>query len=327
MINNLWRGVPLLAVLWASGCNGAKATEREPLQGVVELDERTLGFEVGGRLLQVPVVEGQRLEAGTRIASLDDTLERIGREARAAELAAAQAQLELLRSGARREDIRAMGARIAAARAGETLIVQNLARQRALEQRGATPRAVTDELQAQLARARAERAALAQQQRALRSGARDQELTAAEARVSAAEAGLRAVDERLGRYELHADRPTTVLRVHLDPGEIAGPGAPVVTVADAEHPYVDVFVPQGEAGGIRVGRTARVRIDARRRPFVGRVEHVGSRTEFTPRYLFSERERPNLVLRVRVRVDDPRRELLAGVPAFVMLDGAGGAAR
>jgi hypothetical protein len=44
---------------------------------------------------------------------------------------------------------------------------------------------------------------------------------------------------------------------------------------------------------------------------------VGRNLEFTPRYLFSEKERSNLVVRVRVRVEDPRHLLRAGVPAFV----------
>jgi hypothetical protein len=48
---------------------------------------------------------------------------------------------------------------------------------------------------------------------------------------------------------------------------------------------------------------------------------VFPRTEFTPRYLFSEGERENLVLRVRVRIEDPKRELHGGVPAFVTLAG------
>ena len=42
-------------------------------------------------------------------------------------------------------------------------------------------------------------------------------------------------------------------------------------------------------------------------------------TEFTPKFLFSPRERPNLVVRVRVRVDDPERRLHAGVPAFARI--------
>ena len=56
-------------------------------------------------------------------------------------------------------------------------------------------------------------------------------------------------------------------------------------------------------------------------PLSGKVEHIARRTEFTPRYLFSERERATLVVRVRVRVADPKEQLRAGVPAFVRLSG------
>ena len=34
------------------------------------------------------------------------------------------------------------------------------------------------------------------------------------------------------------------------------------------------------------------------------------------RFLFSERERPNLVVRVRVRIEAPDGDLHAGLPAF-----------
>ena len=60
---------------------------------------------------------------------------------------------------------------------------------------------------------------------------------------------------------------------------------------------------------------AAVRAARRRRErtrSAARIEHVFPNTEFTPRFLFSESERPNLVVRVRVRIDDPRRELHAG---------------
>jgi hypothetical protein len=63
----------------------------------------------------------------------------------------------------------------------------------------------------------------------------------------------------------------------------------------------------------------RVVVDASAQSFPGRVEDIGRRTEFTPRYLFSERERSQLVVRVRVRIDDPEQALHAGVPAFVTM--------
>jgi len=67
----------------------------------------------------------------------------------------------------------------------------------------------------------------------------------------------------------------------------------------------------------RVGQRAEVHVDSLPgRVFTGAVEDVGQRTEFTPRYLFSPKERPNLVVRVRVDLQDPGHELRAGLPAM-----------
>jgi hypothetical protein len=93
----------------------------------------------------------------------------------------------------------------------------------------------------------------------------------------------------------------------------------VVTVADAAHPYVEVFVPQATVAAVTLGGAATVRVDGDRAAYPGRVELIGRRLEYTPRFLFSPRERPNLVVRVRVRVDDPSGRLHAGVPAAVEL--------
>jgi hypothetical protein len=69
-----------------------------------------------------------------------------------------------------------------------------------------------------------------------------------------------------------------------------------------------------------VGAPASARVDASPEPFRAVVEYVSPETEFTPKFLFSDRERPNLVIRVRVRIDDPGHRLHSGVPAFVKID-------
>jgi HlyD family secretion protein len=131
------------------------------------------------------------------------------------------------------------------------------------------------------------------------------------------EAALGVEQVRLERHELHSPDEADILDVHDELGEVIGAGSAVITLANTAHPYVDVFVPQGKLEGIVVGKAAKVKVDSLAQPLPGKVEHVAQRTEFTPRFLFSERERPNLVVRVRVRVDDPKRRLHAGVPAFV----------
>ena len=183
----------------------------------------------------------------------------------------------------------------------------------------ATPQSALDEANAQLARAEADTRAAVEALRAAQRGARKQEIQAAQDRLAAARASSDVQRGRVARFELRALDPGEILEIHLRTGELAVAGVPVVTVADTAHPYADVFVPQGAIGGIAVGASAQARVDSLPHAVPGQVERVSRRTEFSPRYLFSRTERATLVVRVRVRFDDPGRELHAGVPIFVRI--------
>ena len=54
---------------------------------------RVIGFELGGRVLEVSVARGQEVALGAKLARLDDGLERPLRALRIAEISAAEAQL------------------------------------------------------------------------------------------------------------------------------------------------------------------------------------------------------------------------------------------
>ncbi len=324
MTSNYWlRKLPWFLVILAAGAGcDAEAAGAPTLQGVVEFDERAVAFDVGGRLREVRMRRGEVVAADGVIAAIDDSLERPQRAARVADVATARAQLALLHAGARPEEMRGAAVQIRALRESEAIVGRNLARQQGLASRGAAPSAPLDELHGQLAQLRGQREALEQRLAQMRHGARREEFAAAEARVAAATAGLEALDARLLHYTLHAPMGGVVLDVLADPGEIVSPGSPLATIGDLDHPYVDVFVPQGRLSEVQQGRSARVRVDGVTTSWNARVEHIAARTEFTPRFLFSERERPNLVVRVRVRIDDPEHRLHAGVPAFVTLSAA-----
>lgn len=311
----------LLLGLLALGCAPAAGSAAESFQGVVEFDERAVSFEVGGRLQRVSVSQGAAVRVGDEVARLDDSAIAPARAARLAEVDAARARLALLRAGARASDLRAAAAQVRAATAVQATVQQSLHRARVLASSGAGPTAPVEDLQGQLDRASAERAAAEERLSTMRQGARPQEVAAAEAQLRAAQQAVAAEEQRLARYAVRAPIEGTVLDVVADPGDVVAAGAPVVTLADTGHPYVDVFVPQGIVSAIRIGAAASVRVDGVSSPRPARVEDIGRRTEFTPRYLFSERERPNLVVRVRLRVDDPSRSLRAGVPAFATIAG------
>jgi HlyD family secretion protein len=313
--------VPGFLLLSLSLSCAAAAPERDELQGVVELHERALAFELPGRVARLLVQRGQRVEAGALLAVLDDGLERPARDARAADVAQVEAQLALLEAGARREDLRALRAQVEGAQAAEAQATQTAKRLRELRAAGtATPQQL-DDAESLVARATAERKAASERLASLESGARREDVRAVRARLDSARAALALSESRLQRYQLIAPIAGHVLDTHVEPGEVLGAGAPVVTLGETQRPYVDLFVPEAGVNGLRPGTKATVRIDAEPgRVFDGEVEDVGRRTEFTPRYLFSPKERPNLVVRVRVALRDPEERLRAGVPALAKLD-------
>lgn len=308
----------MAAALCCTCARDAPGGARE-YQGVVELHQRLLAFEVAGRVRELRVRRGERAAAGQVLAVLDDGLERPLREARAAEARAADAQLDLLKAGARGEEIRAAEAQLRGARAAEQTSTDALGRTRQLRAEGTVPPAQLDEAQGRHDRAVADRQAAEEHLAALKAGARSQEVRMALARSSQAHAALDAEDARLARFVLRAEIAGEVLDTHVEPGEVVQPGTPVATLGETRRPYLDVFVPQGELAGVRPGAAASVRVDASAGRFHGAVERVGRTVEFTPRYLFSEKERPSLVVRVRIALDDPDEKLHAGVPGFAEL--------
>ncbi len=310
----------LLGLVVLAGCSRPSAQD-SAFQGTVEFDTITLAFEVPGKVAWLGVDEGDQLREGHKaVARLDDSLVIPERAARAAELDAQRAQLALLEAGARKEDVRSAAAELESVRQQEDVLARTRKRQEELSANGAVAKSVLDGFDTQASLLTGQRNVLEERLRVLRGGARAEELMAARASVRALEAQLALVDARLAKHELSYDQLADVLDVHVDPGEVVAAGTPIMTVADLAHPYVDVFVPQQRMSGIQLGQKAQVKVDGLDKPVVGVVERIATRVEFTPRYLYSEKERATLVLRVRVRVADRERVLHAGIPSFVTIE-------
>jgi HlyD family secretion protein len=306
--------VVILCVTMAS-CSAERDTP-SGYQGIIEHDDRHLGFRVGGQLREIRFDRGDLIEEGALIAVLDDTAELPILLAREADLARARATAALVYAGPRVEEVRSTMAELDGARAVQREARANLDRNRNLPEQAATARSLISELEAAYAQSKAQVRMLQERLKQLRKGARPEELAASDAEVIAAEAAVEAEKERLALYALHASEGVTVLDVPVRIGEVVAAGATVMTVADTKHPYVDVFVPQQKLSGLEVGLPARIRVDAEDESFDGEIEHIAPTTEFTPRFLFSPTERSNLVVRVRVRINDLEERLHAGVPAF-----------
>ena len=104
-------------VVAAPGCADTPPADRARVSGEVETTEVHVASLVPGRILELPVVEGARIEVGTLIAKLDTADAELALARARADRDQATAQLRLVQAGARPEDIRQAAAQVSVAQA------------------------------------------------------------------------------------------------------------------------------------------------------------------------------------------------------------------
>jgi len=305
------------------GCGPDAGADGSALEasGTVEATQADLAFQVPGRLTALTVREGDRVTRGQEIGRLDDAEVAARHQAAEAQWAAARAALAELEAGTRPEEIgQARQALEAASRRFEEQ-ERETARSVRLAEGGAVSRESRERAETMLAVARAERDRLGQQVALLEAGPRPERVDAQRALVRQAEATVAQLSAVRAQLVLLAPFDGIVSVRHREPGEVVAAGSPVITVLDPDDRWVRVFVPEDRVGRLSLGMAAEIRGDSRPdQAFEGRVVHIASEAEFTPRNVQTREERVRLVHAVRVRVTgDPALELKPGLAADVRI--------
>lgn len=105
----------------------------------------------------------------------------------------------------------------------------------------------------------------------------------------------------------------------LEPGEMASPAKPVVSIAIVDPKWVRAYVTEPELAKVAPGAAASVTVDGYDRALSGTVGFISSVAEFTPHAIQTAELRTSLVYEVRVLVDDPNDILRLGMPATIRL--------
>ena len=316
--------VPALLV----ACAPAPPSDRLRVSGNVEATEVHTAAEVSGRIVDLRVDEGDRIEAGTVIARLDteDTMLQIARTR--ADRATAVAQLRLLEAGSRVEDIGQARAQVdaagsdAAATDAEVKAAQlDLDRFQALLTANAGSVKQRDDAQARVDTAKARQRAAMDRVRSARealarleAGTRPEEIQTARARVAAADAQIAVLEKSERDAAVISPIAGIVTQKLVDAGEIVARGTPLVVITDLDHAWANLFVPEPMVPRVTIGQAATVLTDAGGPGLEGKVTFVSPRAEFTPRNVQTAEERSKLVYRIKVTVDNAAGVLKLGMP-------------
>ncbi|MGD0639274.1 MAG: efflux RND transporter periplasmic adaptor subunit [Roseiarcus sp.] len=301
--------------------DGVGSADQLTLYGDVDIREVQPAFNDSGPIATISVQEGAHVKCGDLLATLDDTRY-------AAALAQAKGQMENLKqtldklvTGSRPEEI-------AQAKATMDALQTTYMNDEATYKRYADLAATSAGTIQQRDDAKAAFESVRQQYEAARQayllaveGPRAEDIAAARAAYQAAQAATALAQRQFDDTRLYAQSDGVVEDRILEPGDMASPATPVLTVALPNPLWVRAYAPENDLGRIRLGMKASVTADSYPgRAYDGWIGYISPTAEFTPKTVETPELRTALVYQLRVYVCDAHGELRLGMPATVHID-------
>lgn len=316
--------LPVAGLLLVSGCAGRGDHATIIASGHVEATDVRVSAKVGGRILSLPLKEGDAVTPGQVLAVIDTVDLRLAADAARAARDQARAQLELAVNGARREDIAQAEAQVEAARATLDGAQKEYDRARALLDNGTGTTKARDDALSRRDTAAATLQAAREQLRKLKAGSRREEIESARAGLAAAEARLAQLGQQIADATVTAPLPGVISEKLVEAGEIVAAGAPLLVITNLGDAWLTVYIAETDLARIRFGQEARVRTDDGQQR-TGRITFISSKAEFTPKNVQTRDERVKLVYRVKVGLPNDDGLFKPGMPAEAVLTAVSGA--
>lgn len=223
------------------------------VQGQIEATQVRVAAKLPGRIEAVEVREGEVVRVGQLLARM--ATPEIDARARQADalVAAAEAQADKARGGAREEQVLISRAQWEAAEQQARLAATTHARIERLHEDGVVPTQKRDEAAAMARAARAQADAAGQAYRMTRDATRPEDLRAADAQLAQARGGREEVQVALEEGRVLAPVDGEVATRAVEPGEIVAAGAPLLTLVRLDDAWLTLNLREDLLPGVRMG--------------------------------------------------------------------------
>lgn len=282
-----------LLVVFLSSCASEKLSDA---YGQFEATEITVSAELGGKLLEFNVDEGELLQAGKIVGFTDTVQLHLKKEELRSQLQGTRAKLASLDA-----EVAVLGEELAIART-------DLNRLESLQEDGAAT-------QKQLDDARGRVNVLMKQTESL-----EVQKQTVQSEMSTIRVRIRQVEEQIEDAKIINPVKGTVLTVFAEPGELVGQGSPLYDIAELDTLELKVFVSGAQLPDVRLNQRVEVLIDKNdeeNRALEGWVSWIASEAEFTPKMIQTKEERVNQVYALKVKVPNPEGLLKIGMPGEI----------
>lgn len=272
-------------------------------------EEANISSKISARISEISVDVGSKVNAGDVIVKLDTKDLQAQVDQAQAAVNTAKASLTNAESGSRPEQIAMDQITVDNALQNYQTVKKNYDRVQALVNSGAESQQALDTAQQQLSAADSQYKTAQQQLAMLNNGPTQSSIDVFKAQVSQAEAALKVAQTALSNSTITAPISGVVNAKNINVGEIASPGAAILSVVNASALYVNAYAPLEIVNELKEGQDVTVKVsEVPDKQFDGKITVINSKLNAQSRDIL-----------VKVTLSDPNSQLKPGMFAEVGL--------
>lgn len=253
--------------------------------GTFEATEILVSSEANGKIMELNIEEGDRLDAGALIGYVDSTQLYLKKM----QLSAGLRSVDIRKPDIRKQ-IAALEQQIATART-EQQRMENLVKAKAGNQKQ------VDDIVNNIK--------YLQKQLDAQYSTLNKTTGGADAEAEGILYQIMQLDDQLQKSRIVNPQAGTVLVKYAEPGEVTAAGKPLYKIADTDLLYLRAYITSDQLSTLKQGQTVRVFADYGendRREYLGTITWISDKSEFTPKGIQTKDERANLVYAIKIAV-------------------------
>lgn len=299
---------------WA--CESSNDGNSIDATGTIEATNVVLSSKTPGEVKEILVKEGQNVKRGDTLLIIDTEALALQLEQALATEEIAQAQLNLVQKGARKEDIAQAESILKQAEANFISAKNDFDRfQKLLDKKSISEKQFED-VKTRYDIATAQYSSAKENFEKVKKIFRSEEIEQAKGNLRKATAAVNLLKKNICDAYLIAPQNGTIVKKFVEVGESVAPMSSLIKIADLTNIELKIYVSEVELGKVKLGQKAEIFVDSfPEKIYNGIVTYISPEAEFTPKNVQTKDERTKLVFAVKIQVQNENYELKSGMPA------------
>ena len=308
----------IFIIFFFSGCFNNKNNETK-FYGNVDVRTVSLGFRVPGRIESINFEEGQKVQKGDVIASLDDKLYKEYINQINAQIKLQEIKIQKLQKGYRKEEIAKAKATMLQKEVSKNKAQKDLKRAERLFHSKSISEQEYDDVKIAYDNAKALYLYAKSSLELLENGYEKEDVLEAKAQLEYLKAQKEQRKIDLEDTKIYAPTSGTLLTRIYEIGSIVNSSQTVVELAKDDTYWIRSYMSERYLGLIKQGMTANIHTDSHSsKVYKGVVSFISPLAEFTPKSVQTEDLRTDLVYRFRIVLQNHDDKIRQGMPVTII---------